>query len=196
MSDLKSSIAALQAAIEKSSQPITLQPADEAEIKRIQDTLPLTDVMCDWYSQAAPCEFEMPWAVEMLILFAPADLLEGQAGYRWLGQTGGDVIEDWNPDWVVMGECSGDPIIADTRISETPILMAMHGMGVWEPLLIAPGLSDFLLLLSAWLQSFEEFEGSIQDDNYEIRADFLQAFQARLKGIIPESNLENLLSFF
>ncbi len=193
MAELESGISALQSALARSSLMVNLGSADESEINELQEFLPVTEVLREWYLRSAPLEFEIPWAVEWLSLFAPSEVVESQVGYRWTGEVGGDEDEEWNPRWLAIGECSADPVIADTGTPETPILMAIHGTGSWKPLEIAPSLADFLLLLTCWVNTLDEFGGRIRDENGELRLDFLESLRKRLSGVIPDSCIENIV---
>jgi hypothetical protein len=53
---------------------------------------------------------------------------------------------DWNPDWLVIGydDLVGDPIFIDTSDASMPVYTAMHGMGSWDPELIAISFDSFM----------------------------------------------------
>lgn len=194
MTDLESAISILRSALERSSLQVRVGATDLAELIDLRALLPVSDVLLEWYARAAPLEFEIPWAVEWLILFAPTELIDGQVGYRWTGEVGGDEDEEWDPKWLVIGECSADPIIADTGSADTPVLMAAHGTGSWKPLLIAPSLPDYLVLLSCWVDTQNEFAGHIRDPDGEIRLQFVETLRMRLNNVIPDCCIANLLS--
>jgi hypothetical protein len=81
-------------------------------------------------------------------LYAPAELEAGQVGYSvdvegrsLIGGDGG-----WRAEWVVIGieTLLGDPIFVDVTTPQLPVFTAMHGMGKWDPELIADSLEQFL----------------------------------------------------
>jgi hypothetical protein len=81
------------------------------------------------------------------------------------GQTGYSISPDnqslcngeegvWKPQWLVIGSDTliGDPIILNTsnfKTSNSTVMSAIHGEGVWEPFPIAAGLPAFALALNA-----------------------------------------------
>lgn len=74
-----------------------------------------------------------------------ASLWEFQAGYRWNG-TGGEPIEGWNDDWLVVANEGGDPFIF-SRSSEV-IFHAFCGEGVWNASEIFPNLNTMAACLA------------------------------------------------
>jgi hypothetical protein len=56
---------------------------------------------------------------------------------------------DWQPHWVVIGHegrC-GDPIFIDTSDELFPVYTAAHGMGEWDPELIASSFQNLVQIL-------------------------------------------------
>jgi hypothetical protein len=85
-------------------------------------------------------------------LLLPEEFEAGQTGYSISSDnqslcSGEDGA--WKPEWLVIGfdTLIGDPIILDT--SNSTIMSAMHGEGVWEPFSIADGLPAFAFALNA-----------------------------------------------
>ncbi|HEX6426833.1 MAG TPA: hypothetical protein VF008_04070 [Niastella sp.] len=79
--------------------------------------------------------------------FQPNDLNEEQIGYR-IDQIGNSLITgndgDWQEEWLVIGtDQLGDPIIVDVITPDLTVLSAAHGVGRWEPLVIAESLDSF-----------------------------------------------------
>jgi hypothetical protein len=190
--DVAACAAGLNAALERSSLTVSLGAGNESDIAKAKEVLPLTDSMIEWYRCASPLEFEIPWTFEWLMLYGPGNLMDGQAGYRWISGVEEELIEEWNADWVVIGDCSADPVIADTSKPETPIFTAMHGCGSWEPELIAPNLGAYLQILSHWVDALTENEGRIEDEHGEFLSGFLDSLKARLSGSTPDVCIDNL----
>ena len=42
------------------------------------------------------------------------------------------VIEDWNPNYVVIANCNADPYCIDVSMDNSPVYYAVHGEGEWE----------------------------------------------------------------
>jgi hypothetical protein len=103
-----------------------------------------------WLQSLGFTEISFGYAGIKLLL--PEELEEGQTGYSISsdnqplcnGEEGA-----WKPQWLVIGSDTlvGDPIILNT--SNSTIMSAVHGEGVWEPFPIAGGFSAFALALNA-----------------------------------------------
>ena len=53
---------------------------------------------------------------------------------------------DWQPQWFVIGmeTLIGDPVFVDLDDPNLPVFTAMHGMGSWRAVRLAPSLEGFL----------------------------------------------------
>ena len=83
---------------------------------------------------------------DSLDLVPAGDLEAAQLGYGIVpeGQE-----SDWQPNWVVIGHegrC-GDPIFIDTNDEHFPVYTAAHGMGEWDPELIASSFQNLVQIL-------------------------------------------------
>jgi hypothetical protein len=84
--------------------------------------------------------------------FTPEQLQDGQLGYS-INQEGQSLVGnqegDWRINWVVIGNesCCGDPIFVDTADNKLPVYSAPHGMGEWEPELIATSFDNFIEII-------------------------------------------------
>ena len=58
-------------------------------------------------------------------------LLVGQHGYSY-NPVQKTVIEDWNPNYVVIANCNADPYCIDISMDNSPVYYAVHGEGEWE----------------------------------------------------------------
>ncbi|WP_156117290.1 hypothetical protein [Xanthomonas sacchari] len=83
------------------------------------------------------------------LYLAPADhLTQFQVGYAFApdgttlctGEAGA-----WQQTWLAIGHdtCVGDPLILDCSTKPFQVLTAMHGVGKWEPTIIACSLDGF-----------------------------------------------------
>ncbi len=72
--------------------------------------------------------------------FPLAAIAAEQAGYEG---------PDWSQSWLVLGRetSCGDPIFIDHSHTPLPVYTAMHGMGSWDPSLVASSWSQFLAAL-------------------------------------------------
>ena len=147
----------------------TFAKTSEMRIGELRQKLAISPELVTWYSHAAPLDFKIDWSVEWLNLSSPDNLMDYQLGYRYKVLKDGKTAESerWNPNWVVIGDRSSDPIIADVMKEETPISMAVHGVGYWSPDIIAPNLAAFLDTLTVWLElTNTKFLGKIYNDDY------------------------------
>jgi hypothetical protein len=55
----------------------------------------------------------------------------GQHGYSY-NPVEKTVIEDWNPNYVVIANCNADPYCIDISLDNSPVYYAVHGTGKWE----------------------------------------------------------------
>lgn len=85
-------------------------------------------------------------------LFEVAALEAEQLGYSQ-GPEGQDLTGeddgDWRPSWLAVGyeDMCGDPIFVDLGATEHPVFTAAHGMGSWDPTLIAESFDGFVAAL-------------------------------------------------
>jgi hypothetical protein len=75
-----------------------------------------------------------------------AALWDFQSGYRYHAMTG-EILQDWEHDWLVIADQGGDPFILSRRTGR--ILFAVHGVGVWQPAPMFESLEQMLLCLGA-----------------------------------------------
>ena len=195
MMTISSAIGLLREATTRSGEPIVWGSVSSVDLDRISSSIPLSDELREWYSRACPMQFEIPWTIEWLLLCPPAELVEYQTGYKWQDDKHSERDPRWNDSWLVIGDCSGDPIIADTGRSHTPILHAVHGTGIWNPKEITPSLANFLGFLARWLDvAVVEFGGRIRDQDGIVRVDFLGVLENHLRQFLGESHANALLS--
>jgi hypothetical protein len=161
-----------------------VSPADIGDALHARgQTIRLSPGLRGWYAQAAPRDVQIPWFAEELTLYDPASLVEWQVGYRW--DTRGNVVPDWGPSWVVIGDWSADPIIAEVNQPGTPVSYAIHGIGTWAPWRIAPTLDVFLEAMATWVEvSLGHFQGQLLDDNCEVRSNVRAAIVNALEPVL------------
>ena len=64
-------------------------------------------------------------------IYGAKSLLIGQHGYSY-NPVQKAVIEDWNPNYVVIANCNADPYCIDISMDNSPVYYAAHGTGKWE----------------------------------------------------------------
>jgi len=157
--------------------------------------LDVTGELAAWYDAAAPQQVSVPWFVEWLTFYDPSELWECQEGYRYSSGQAEQAEPDWDPAWVVIGDCSSDPIIVDTTEPACPVLLATHGTGKWAPLAIVPSLTDFLTLLIRWLEFWLQVGGVVRDENGELSDSGRNALFGSVTAHLGEEYRENFGRF-
>lgn len=64
-------------------------------------------------------------------IYGAKGLLVGQYGYSYSPVLKA-VIENWNPNYVVIANCNADPYCIDISMNNSPVYYAVHGEGKWE----------------------------------------------------------------
>jgi len=148
------------------------------------------------YLDAVPTSrVDVPWLGGDLELFGVQELSGCQAGYAYNAVTR-EPLQDWRPEWIAIGTCEGDAIIADTAVAALPILWAVHGIGTWRPKRVAPSLASFLKALSAFTEVLQgEFHGEVfAEDHSGLLPALLARLKARLEAVLPSSDVDALLA--
>jgi hypothetical protein len=91
---------------------------------------PLPTSVERFFQEVGPADITIEGYGNPFFLPRLATLWEFQAGYRWNGVTG-QPIEDWDDDWLVVADESGDPFILSRATGN--VLYTVHGSGVWAP---------------------------------------------------------------
>ncbi|MEZ6046036.1 MAG: hypothetical protein R3C11_10745 [Planctomycetaceae bacterium] len=193
---LETSIELLRSSLARSTVEARFVKTASIEIETVGQILPLTDMLKQWYLIGAPNELCIPWLLEEMCLWSPQELVQGQVGYRWTGEVGGVLCKSWDPQWLVIGSNSADPIIADTSYSETPVLMAFHGTGTWNPKKIADSIPGFLYILAIWVELCKQNDDQIFDDEGEVKSSLLNDYRLLLEPILSDECLNNFTSFW
>ena len=64
-------------------------------------------------------------------LYGANGLIKSQEGYA-NNPVEKKIIEDWDPNMVVIADSDADPYCIDISRSDSPVLYAMHGMDEWD----------------------------------------------------------------
>lgn len=147
-------------------------PASGDVLRQVESCLPLSGELRHWYRSAAPASsISIRQLGNDCTMYSPGDLVENQLGYRWYsdpGQEEPDLLDEWRPEWVVIGDIGADPIIAETHLAGTPILSAMHGGGEWNPHLMAPSLARYLEAWARWIDICLVNTGAARIQNWTV----------------------------
>ena len=98
-----------------------------------------------------------------------ADLWKFQAGYRWNGLSG-ELIEDWNDDWLVVADEGGDPFIFEKTLGV--VLHAYHGEGEWDAGEMFPDLNTMAACLAQIGEIVAEAREGYMEEDCSIRPEF------------------------
>ena len=162
----------------------------------LKKKLPISKELEKLYTESAPIGFEIDWTVEWLVLYSPDELYDCQFGYQWIDDIGTEEDETWDKNWIVIGDCSADPIIANVGEKGTPILMAVHGIGDYTPRRIAPSLSSYFDILTMWLDLvYGDFKGKRRNANGTFNTTLNNVLKKNLINTLPIDCIDNFLYF-
>jgi hypothetical protein len=149
---------------------------------------PLPPQLVELWSLATPLSVSVPFAPDALNLFQPSAVVESSVGYFG---------ESWSFDWLVVGEVAGDPVIADTGRIGTQIMLAIHGVGTWRPVTVAPTPASFLAAVAAWLRVLHRFGGTHLDEanDFNVKPGFDQALREELRLALPDECVSALIGY-
>ena len=92
-------------------------------------------------------EYEEYFSYENEIeIYGAKKFIIGQYGYSY-NPVQKVVIEDWNPNYVVIANCNADPYCIDISLDNSPVYYAAHGTGKWEFTKDSESLEEFLEFL-------------------------------------------------
>jgi hypothetical protein len=102
--------------------------------------------------EKAPVHADIPSAIEEIVRALPPSLTYGFDGIEFIAledlarKQAGYRGEGWGEHWYVVARRSahGDPIFVDVSSPGLPVMTAIHGMGEWTPVVVAPAWHDFI----------------------------------------------------
>lgn len=127
----------------------------------------------------------LPWYGEGLFLAAAASVAQAQVGYGVLAN--GKKSKDWPDNWVVIGDVSADPIVANPALAGTPVFYSVHGGGEWEGERLAPTLSSFAESLAIWLEAVGDSDTPLEDG--ALRPEVAQAVSTQIAALVGDQCL-------
>ncbi len=155
--------------------------------------LPISPDLVEWFAAGGPSG-ELPWVAGSIEVLGSAAIVDGQVGYRVNGLSG-HVIGGWPGSWLVLAHLDGDPFVVDTALSGSPVRLARHGAWHWEPKPFAETLAAFGRFLGIWVVLMSEFDGSLFDDDFELRPEFLSEAINRSEPVLGAEGVHTLLGF-
>jgi hypothetical protein len=171
------------------------RPGNADDLRRAAGVLSLSPELTEFYAAAgAGLPEHIPAPLGEISLFPIAKLVDAQAGYRWNARTRVP-LDGWPSTWVVVAGQEGDPFIADTGAPGTPVGVAVHGSGTWQPRWIAPTFRDFLDLLTAFTYGHVVDYLAGDDDQAADDMAYLATVEDRLRSIAPDVDAEAFLAY-
>ena len=193
--NMSSSFERFRQAVEKAGIEGQFSTIESKQLEQVTGSLFLSPELLDWYLTAAPINLYIPWHGDELLLYSPLELTTCQEGYRWETGHMGKLHPYWNANWVVIGDIGADPIIAHTDKEGTSISIAIHGIGKWEPQVVALSLPTFLDVLSAWVQIAGRYRGEISGEDGALLPSVISELRTALSTLLTQEHADNFLSF-
>jgi hypothetical protein len=184
--DLAEAVSAMKEIFEQRRISARFDSADQALVRRIRDSLPLTERYAAFLRGANPVDVETVTPSERIRFIPAADLLREQIGFGASDDTT-PAREGWRPGWVVIARSSllGDPYFIDTTRPDVegdcPVMTAMSGTESLRPVLCASSLACFLRILAAAMEVAVGFALESFDDQDEVI--FREAVSPRIRVI-------------
>lgn len=197
MSGILDAVRSLCESAEKHGVEAIFGPASLGSIREVQEWLPLSPELIEWYRIAAPQRVRIEWWPEDLGLYSlPDKILKFQEAFRWWPWGVGPqptVQEGWNPNWVIIGDASDDPFFVHVDRPGSPVSYIWHDMD-WIPTPITPDLTSFIHFLRVWIDVFYgQFGKQITDNDCVVLPAFREALRINLREILPESYINNII---
>lgn len=105
--------------------------AEQSDLEQIMEKWSLPPVYLDFLEKASPLRADIKIrGYGAVTVYGAQNLIRGQDGYSY-NPCSDEKIEDWNPDYVVIAQRSGDPFCIDLQREDTSVYFALHGEGTW-----------------------------------------------------------------
>lgn len=157
-------------------------------LSRIQGNLEIqsksaASVVDAWKNSIAEKGFLLAWSAEDLHIYGKSEINARQEGYQ---------SKEWKDSWVAIADAHADPFILESKTGK--VLFAFHGQGSWKALEIAEDAESFMRLLKVYVETYYvDFNGEIFNDEYEVRADFIEKTKGRLSSMMSKEQAENFI---
>jgi hypothetical protein len=134
-----------------------------------------------FYTEVGPVDVTIQGCGNPYFLPRLSRLWKYQAGYRYHAHTK-EPINDWKPNWLVVGDEGGDPLIYDSD-TET-VLQAIHGEGTWDPDEAFPDLNSMAACLATIGTVVVEAGNDLTDEESYIKSKYCSQLRKRLGRIL------------
>ena len=182
--------------VSRQTPSMQLSSADSATFNDIMQYLPLNAEMRKFYQSKFPEELVIPTIGNDLVIYSSERLIASQVGYRWENLAHIDKLLDfWDYHWVVIGDIGADPIIAHANMINTPVSIALHGTGTWEPQRITLGLTAFFEGLRVWYEVSQiRYDGKFMSDDSDLLPNVKDDCQTMLIEVMSGDEADKFLS--
>jgi hypothetical protein len=131
---------------------------------------------------------DLSYGIGGVEFFSLTSLAQEQRGYE---------ASDWDKNWLVVARdtACGDPIFIDQSLDGLPVYTAMHGMGSWQPSLVASSWAQFLAALELVRPYTRGREHPVGLEKSPLSPEEQQVLQNELHSILgsPIANFWDLL---
>lgn len=152
--------------------------------------LPLPAPLVEYYEEFGPMDLCLKAYGNPYFLPAFGNLWAHQRGYRWTVSRSGSSLEasrneDWDDDWLVVGDEGGDPFILSRSTGR--VLRADHGCGAWAPHEMFESLEQMAAALTAIGSVCASAGTDLTDDDSLIRPRWRAFLEADLDDALGSS---------
>lgn len=146
--------------------------------------IPLPDDLATFYREVGPVDITIEGYGNPTFIPSLQRLWDFQAGYRWHGNSG-ELLDSWNPDWLVVASEGGDPYIYS--MADRQILFAHHGQGHWDPAPCFSNINQMVACLAEIGNVVLSAGGDLTDEDSYIRPKYRAAAIERLMAIVGDA---------
>ena len=118
--------------VKKSTERKKQKKTDDSVMKAIEQKWNLPQIYLDYLkTHPESREIDIEDDEIKITLYGANDLINSQDGYAY-NPVEKKIIEDWDPNLVVIADSNADPFCIDISKNDTPVLYAIHGMDEWD----------------------------------------------------------------
>ena len=184
--DLAEAVSAMKAIFEQRKIPARFEAADEAVVRKVRQSLPVTERYGAFLREANPVDVETFTPSERIRFIPAAHVLREQVGFG-LADGATTQRDGWRKGWIVIAHSTllGDPYFIDTSRPDVegdcPVMTAMTGTDSLRPVLCASSFACFLRILTAAMEVAAGFALESFDDQDD--AIFREAVSPKIRVI-------------
>ena len=146
--------------------------------------LRLPDEVVRFYREVGPVDLTVPGTANSFFFPSLRNLWSHQAGYRWDGNTGEEVL-DWSRDWLVIADEGADPFIFN--LADRRVLWAMHGTSSWDAGEVYEDLFTMAACIGTLGRVIEEAGLDLFDDECNIVDSYKDIARAHISELLGDS---------